>query len=241
MDIRVTNLVKRFKNNHVLRGLHLEIKQGKITVIIGGSGTGKSVLLKLLLGLLSPDEGAILVNGQDITKLSESALYPIRRQFGMIFQTGGLLNSLTVGENVALGLREHRLVPHEQIAQVVHEKLALVDLADKENEMPAILSGGMRKRVSIARALTLNPRVILYDEPTAGLDPPMAENIDSLILNLNQQFGVTSVVVTHDMISAFKLAHTVNMLHEGRIIASGSPADFQKSHEPIIHDFIKRK
>jgi len=241
MDIIVTNLVKNFKDNHVLRGLNLEIREGKITVIIGGSGSGKSVLLKLLIGLLPPDAGAILVNGQDITKLSELALYPVRRQFGMIFQTGGLLNSLTVGENVALGLREHRMASPDQIPQIIHEKLTLVNLADKENEMPANLSGGMKKRVSIARALTLNPRVILYDEPTAGLDPPMAENIDSLILNLNQQFGVTSVIVTHDMISAFKLAHTVNMLHDGKIVASGSPAEFRESHEPIIHDFIKRK
>lgn len=241
MDITVTNLVKSFKDNHVLRGLNLAIRKGEITVIIGGSGSGKSVLLKLLIGLMSPDAGSILVNGQDITRLSEYALYPVRRQFGMIFQTGGLLNSLTVGENVALGLREHRLVPSGQIAKIVREKLALVNLADKENEMPATLSGGMKKRVSIARALTLNPLVILYDEPTAGLDPPMAENIDSLILNLNRQYDVTSVVVTHDMISAFKLAHSVNMLHEGKIIASGSPAEFQRSHEPIIHDFIKRK
>jgi phospholipid/cholesterol/gamma-HCH transport system ATP-binding protein len=241
MDIIVKNLVKSFKDNHVLRGLDLEIKQGRITVIIGGSGSGKSVLLKLLIGLMRPDAGSILVNGQDITKLSELALYPIRRQFGMIFQTGGLLNSLTVGENVALGLREHRLAPPEQIGETVRDKLALVNLADKEHEMPANLSGGMKKRVSIARALTLNPRVILYDEPTAGLDPPMAENIDSLILHLNQELGVTSVVVTHDMISAFKVAHTVNMLYEGKIITSGSPEEFRKSGEPIIRDFIKRK
>jgi phospholipid/cholesterol/gamma-HCH transport system ATP-binding protein len=152
-----------------------------------------------------------------------------------------LLNSLTVGDNVALGLREHQIVPESDIKRVVADKLRLLGLEGKENEMPATLSGGMKKRVSIARALTMNPEVILYDEPTAGLDPPMADNIDNLILELNRQLGVTSVIVTHDLISVFKTADTINMLHEGRIIKTGRVEDFRTSPDEIVKEFLKRK
>jgi phospholipid/cholesterol/gamma-HCH transport system ATP-binding protein len=159
----------------------------------------------------------------------------------MIFQSGGLLASLSVGENVALGLVEHKLVPRRKVPEIVEDKLSLVHLEGKQDEMPANLSGGMRKRVSIARALTLNPELILYDEPTAGLDPPMAETIDDLILELARDLKVTTVVVTHDLISVFKLADTINMLHEGTIIESTTSRDFMNSPNPIVQEFIKRK
>jgi len=241
MEIEVRNLHKRFGRNAVLRGIDLSIPAGKITVIVGGSGSGKSVLLKHLTGLIRPDRGEVLVDGRDIARLPESALFPLRQRIAMIFQSGGLLGSLSVGENVALGLVEHKLAPPEKIQEIVREKLALVHLERKEKEMPANLSGGMRKRVSIARALTLNPELILYDEPTAGLDPPMAETIDDLILELARDLKVTTVVVTHDLISIFKLADTINMLHQGHIIESSSPEAILRSSNPIVQEFIKRR
>jgi phospholipid/cholesterol/gamma-HCH transport system ATP-binding protein len=241
MEIMVKDLYKRFGNNKVLQGINLNIPAGKITMIVGGSGSGKSVLLKHLTGLIRPDKGEVIVDGRDITVLPESALFPLRQRIAMIFQSGGLLASLSVGENVALGLVEHKLVPRRKIPEIVAEKLALVHLEGKEDEMPANLSGGMRKRVSIARALTLNPELILYDEPTAGLDPPMAETIDDLILELARDLKVTTVVVTHDLISVFKLADSINMLYEGKIIDSSAPRDFLNSTNPIIQEFIKRK
>ncbi len=241
MEIGVRNLYKSFGENHVLRGLNLTIPEGEVTVIVGGSGSGKSVLLKHLTGLMRPDTGEILIDGRDITHLPESVLFSLRQRIAMIFQSGGLLASLTVGENVGLGLVEHRLAPRPEIPGIVAEKLAVVRLEGKENEMPANLSGGMRKRVSIARALTLSPELILYDEPTAGLDPPMAEAIDDLILELAHHLKVTSVVVTHDLLSIFKLADTVNMLHDGRIIESAPPEEFKASENEIVQNFIRRK
>ncbi|MBN1900178.1 ATP-binding cassette domain-containing protein [Candidatus Sumerlaeota bacterium] len=241
MEIFVKNIYKSFGNNKVLQGISLNIPAGKITIIVGGSGSGKSVLLKHLTGLVRPDKGEVIVDGRDIVPLPESALFPLRQRIAMIFQSGGLLASMSVGDNVALGLIEHRLAPKSKIPGIVKEKLALVHLEGKEDEMPANLSGGMRKRVSIARALTLNPELILYDEPTAGLDPPMAETIDDLILELARDLKVTTVVVTHDLISVLKLADTINMLHEGKIIESASPQDFMQSSNSIIKEFIKRK
>jgi len=241
MEIRCENIFKRFGKNEVLKDISLEIEEGKITMIIGGSGVGKSLLLKHFCGLVRPNSGRIFLDSQDITKLSERALYPIRRRMGVIFQSGGLLASMNVGENVALGLKEHRLAPIEKINDVVKEKLSLVELEGKEDVMPANLSGGMRKRVSIARALTMNPEIILYDEPTAGLDPPMSENIDKLIMDLNQKMNVTSVVVTHDLISIFKLAHYIYMLHDGRIIFSGTPEQLRSSENSEVKEFISRQ
>lgn len=241
MEIQVRNLYKNFQDNQVLRGLNLDIPEGKITMIVGGSGSGKSVLLKHLTGLLRPDSGEVLIDGRDITRLPESMLFPLRQKIAMIFQSGGLLGSMSVGENVALGLVEHKLASRDEIPRIVSEKLSMVKMAGKEDEMPANLSGGMLKRVSIARALTLDPELILYDEPTAGLDPPMAEAIDALILELAHHLNVTSVVVTHDLVSIFKLADTINMLYEGRIIESAPPDQFIKSRNKVIQDFIKRR
>jgi len=241
MDIQVENIYKSFGKNHVLRGLNLFVPSGEITVIVGGSGSGKSVLLKHITGLERPDSGEIIIDGRDITELPETALFPLRQRMAMIFQSGGLLASLTVEENVALGLVEHKLAPPAKIRDIVSEKLSLVKLEGKEKEMPANLSGGMRKRVSIARALSLNPEVILYDEPTAGLDPPMAQAIDDLILDLAGNLKVTSVVVTHDLISVFKLAGTINMLYKGKIVESAPPEKFMESDNEIVQDFITRR
>lgn len=240
MEIAVSDLHKSFNHNYVLQGINFRAEKGSITVVIGGSGSGKSVLLKHLIGLLKPDKGAILVDNEDIVAMSEKQLFLIRRRFGMIFQSGALLNSLNVGDNVALGLREHRLGSESEIEKTVQEKLDLVKLGDKLNEMPANLSGGMRKRVAIARALTMNPEIILYDEPTAGLDPPMAENVDALILELNRQLDITSIVVTHDMASVFKLADMIHMIHDGKIIESGTAAEFRGSQNPFVQEFIAR-
>lgn len=240
MNIIIKDLHKRFGDNQVLKGLNLSIEKGKITVIVGGSGVGKSVLLKLIMGLIRPDNGEIHLDGRDITKLPERELLPLRQKIGLVFQSGGLLNSLNVEENIALPLKEHRLAEPDKIASIVSEKLELMDLEGKEQEMPSSLSGGMRKRVSIARALALNPDSMLYDEPTSALDPPMAETIDNLILRLNKEMGMTTVVVTHDLHSIFKIADTISMLHDGVIIESGTPDEFKGSSNEYVKDFLHR-
>lgn len=241
MKIEVKDLYKSFNGNNVLQGVNLEIPEGRITCIVGGSGSGKSVLLKHLNGILRPDSGHVVVDGKDISGLPESSLYGMRRRMALIFQSGGLLGSLNVGENVGLGLKEHNLASEDEIRDIVREKLDLVQLGGIEDKMPANLSGGMKKRVSIARGLTLNPELILYDEPTAGLDPPMAQAIDDLILELSRDLKVTSVVVTHDLTSVFKLADTVNMLYKGNIIESAPPEKWRESDNEIIRNFIGRE
>lgn len=240
MEIRVDNIYKSFGPYRVFDGLSLTIPEGRITVILGGSGQGKSVLLKHIVGLLRPDRGAIYINGTDLAALKGKALDELRAQIGMVFQSGGLLNSLTVRENVALGLTEHGLAPPDEINRIVEEKLRIVHMEGTEDLRPAELSGGMRKRVSLARALTMNPKVILYDEPTAGLDPPTSDHIDEVIREMNQLFGVTSVVVTHDLVSVFRLAHQVCMMHGGRIILSGTLDDLRTSTDPVITRFLER-
>lgn len=241
MHIQVRNLHKTFGDNQVLRGVDLDIEPQKIVVVLGGSGTGKSVLLKHLVGILRPDRGEIIVDGEDITQMQEDALLPYRMKIGLIFQGGALLNSLNVFDNVALGLREHRLYPEHEIQEIVHEKLGLMGLDDKMQEMPANLSGGMRKRVAIARTLTMSPDTILYDEPTAGLDPPRAQQVDELIEETREKSNATSVVVTHDLISAFRLADVIYFMHQGKVVASGTPEAFQKSDNETVQKFISRK
>ena len=240
MRVEMSQVWKAFGDNQVLRGLDLVVPQGKIVCIVGGSGNGKSVTLKHIAGLLRPDSGSVRVDGQEITRLGERGLIPIRRRIGMVFQDGALLKSLTVGENVGLALREHRLAPRREIPGIVAEKLGLVGLEGIDRETPDSLSGGMRKRVATARALTTNPEIVLYDEPTAGLDPILASQIDELILDLNRRLGVTSVVVTHDMVTVFKIADVVNMIHRGRIIESGTPEEFRRSKVPHVVEFLKR-
>lgn len=238
--IEIYQLHKWFRDNHVLRGLDLTIQAGTATAIVGGSGTGKSVLLKHMVGLLKPDAGSILVFGQEITNTSVRKLEDIRRRFAMVFQGSALLNSLTIEENVGLGLVEQRRLTRKQIEEVVREKLTLVGLRGKEKQLPGELSGGMKKRVAIARALAMDPEIILFDEPTTGLDPVMAEHIDTLIADLKNKLRKTAIIVTHDMDSAFHVADHICMIYEGRIIEEGTPAEFRNSQNPIVEQFISR-
>jgi len=240
VEIDIQKLNKSFNRLQVLKDLDLKIRKGETTVIIGGSGTGKSVLLKHIIGLIKPDSGKILIHGIDITTKDESELGEIRSRFAMVFQSAALLNSLTVAENVGLGLKEQHRLSKKQIDETVMEKLTLVKMEQKHNSMPEELSGGMKKRVAIARALAMNPEVVLYDEPTAGLDPIMAGNIDELIMELKEKFKMTSVVVTHDMESAFFIGDHICMLYQGRIIEEGDPESFRHSKNDIVTQFITR-
>ncbi len=240
MRIEIRNLHKSFNSNHVLRGLSLEIGEGEIVAIVGGSGSGKSVLLKHLIGLLKPDSGEILIDGKNIVPLAEKELDPIRRRIGMIFQSGGLLQSLSLGHNVGLALVENQLALPKEIDKIVAEKLELVGLKGKENEMPSNLSGGMRKRAAIARALTLDADALFYDEPTAGLDPPMSQTVDDLIVEMNEKTGCTSVVVTHDLVSVFAIAQKVHMLYQGQIVFSGTPKEMLESDDERTREFLER-
>ncbi len=238
--IDVRQLHKWFRDNHVLRGIDLKIPAGTATAIVGGSGAGKSVLLKHMVGLLMPDSGSIYIFGQEMPRRHSRQLEEIRSRFAMVFQGSALLNSLTVGQNVGLGLIEQGRLGYEEIDKIVREKLALVGLKGKESELPGELSGGMKKRVAIARALAMNPEIILFDEPTTGLDPVMAENIDSLIADLRDRLKKTVVIVTHDMDSAFKIADRICMIYEGKIVEQGSPEIFRNSTNPIVEQFISR-
>ncbi|HSB70018.1 MAG TPA: ABC transporter ATP-binding protein [Candidatus Methylomirabilis sp.] len=228
-----------FDGHQVLQGVDLAVRPGESLTIIGGSGTGKSVLLRLVIGLLKPEAGQILLDGQDIVPLPERELLRVRRKVGMVFQGSALFDSLSVGENVAFALREHTALGEAEIAARVREALDMVGLGEVEGMDPAELSGGMRKRVAVARAIALPPRILLYDEPTTGLDPGNVEKIVELILDLKTKLGVTSIVVTHDMPSAMKLSDRIAMLHQGRIAAIGTPEEVQATHHSLIRDFIQ--
>ncbi|MCI0406853.1 MAG: ABC transporter ATP-binding protein [candidate division Zixibacteria bacterium] len=236
--IEIIDLHKSFDKKPVLDGVNLTLRDGETVVIIGGSGTGKSVLLKHIIGLLEPDDGRIIVDGVDVGAVRGEDLYQLRKKFGMVFQSGALFDSLTVAGNVGLPLREHTDLKEEEILEIVREKLALVGLSGVENQKPAELSGGMRKRVALARALVAEPEVMLYDEPTTGLDPIMADVINELILDLRKRLGNTAVVVTHDMASAFKIADRICMLFKGKIIWDGSPEETRQSRDPVVQQFI---
>jgi len=240
MEIQVRDLHKSFGGNQVLRGLSLEIRSGEIAVIVGGSGSGKSVLLKHLIGLMKPDSGKILIDGHDIVPLGEKDLNDIRRRIGMIFQSGGLLQSLTLGDNVGLALIEHGLAQPNETRRIVAEKLELVGLKGKEQEMPSNLSGGMRKRGAIARALTLDADALFYDEPTAGLDPPMSQTVDDIIREMKEKTGCTSVVVTHDLVSVFSIADSIHMLHRGEIVFTGTREEMLECEDEHVRDFLER-
>jgi phospholipid/cholesterol/gamma-HCH transport system ATP-binding protein len=215
----------------------LEIRDGETIVIIGRSGGGKSVLLKHLCGLLKPNNGKVLVDGVDIVLLDEQELTPIRKQFGFLFQSAALFDSMTLYDNVAFPLREERR-PEAEIHKRVEESLTIVDLLQAQDKKPAELSGGMRKRAGLARAVVANPKYILYDEPTTGLDPIRADNINQLILRLHDQLHCTGVAVTHDMVSAYKIADRIAMLHEGTIHVVGTPEEIQATQDPIVKQFI---
>jgi phospholipid/cholesterol/gamma-HCH transport system ATP-binding protein len=236
--IRIEGLRKGFNGTEVLRGVDFEIQDEETVVVIGESGGGKSVLLKHLCGLLKPDAGRVIVDDVDIVPLSEDELSPIRRKFGVLFQGAALFDSMSVFDNVAFPLRERRKFREHDIEERVYRALEIVDLADAAKKKPAELSGGMRKRVGLARACVAEPKFILYDEPTTGLDPIRADNINDLVLRLRDSFHVTGVAVTHDMVSAYKIADRIAMLHEGRIHAAGTPQEIQATVDPVVRRFI---
>ncbi len=240
--IEIRNLVKSFGSNHVLKGVNLNIEKGKTTVIIGASGCGKSVILKHIIGLLKPDSGEILIDGEDITKMNDKEIYRIRNKFGFLFQGAALFDSMTVGENVGLGLVENTDTAPAEVKRIVGEKLELVNLAGIENLMPSELSGGMRKRVGLARALACNPEFVLYDEPTTGLDPITSEAIDKLIDSLanNPKLQVTSIVVTHDILSVYEVADHVAMMYEGVVHFEGTPRELTETKDPVVREFLER-
>ncbi len=238
-QIQIRDLHKSFGEHKVLRGVDLDIERGKINIIIGGSGQGKSVLMKHLMGLLKPDRGQILVDGEDIVPLDDYALNRVRRKFGMLFQYAALFDSLTVGENVAYPLVEHTKMPKVEVEKRVIEQLASLGLKNVEKKFPAELSGGMRKRVGLARALILKPEILLYDEPTTGLDPVATKNVDDMIRDISKDTGVTSVVISHDMASTFRLADRVSMLYEGKIVVSGTAKEFLRTDNETVRNFVE--
>jgi phospholipid/cholesterol/gamma-HCH transport system ATP-binding protein len=236
--IRLVNINKSFNSQQVLRDLNLTIPSGQTTVIIGLSGGGKSVLLKHIMGLIRPDSGEIWVDHEEINRLKQRDLYRVRKRFGMLFQEGALFDSMSVGENVAFPIREHKRMSHSEIEKLVCEKLSLVGLSGIEAKMPSELSGGMRKRVALARAIALDPDIMLFDEPTTGLDPIMTAAIDQLIIETQKRFQMTCVVISHDIQSVFRIAHNIVMLYEGKIIEGGSPEVFRRSSNKIVQDFL---
>jgi phospholipid/cholesterol/gamma-HCH transport system ATP-binding protein len=235
VGIHVRGLQKSFNGQPVLKGLDFDVKPGEIFVIMGPSGSGKSVLLKHIIGLEEPDAGEILINGESIRAPDVMERY----RLAMVFQSGGLLNSLTIGENVGLYLSEHHLKPPREIARIVSEKLAIVGLKGQEDRLPSELSGGMKKRAAIARALVMDPQLILYDEPTSELDPISAVNIGEEIVNLQKEVSVTSIVVSHDRELAFGVADRIAMINDGRILAIGTPEEISASREPVVQEFLK--
>ena len=236
--IEFRKVSKRFGRQVVLNGVDLQIAQGQALVIIGASGSGKSVMLKHMVGLLKPDEGEVWFDGRRIDPLPELKLSQIREQFGFLFQMGALFDSMTVEQNIAFPLVEHTDKPPEEISRIVEEKLGMVGLPEVRTKMPAELSGGQRKRVALARAIALGPRVILYDEPTTGLDPIRADVINALIIKLRREMKATTVVVTHDMHSAFKIADRIVMLHEAKLIFDGTPQEIRETNIPIVRRFV---
>jgi phospholipid/cholesterol/gamma-HCH transport system ATP-binding protein len=239
--IEIRSLHKSFGALKVLQGVDLHIPQGKITVILGRSGVGKSVLLKHIIGLIRPDRGRVWIDGVDITQLGDRDLNEVRKRFGMLFQEAALFDSLNVGENVAFPLREHTKLNEEDIRRIVTQKLEQVGLPGLEGKMPAQLSGGMKRRVGLARAIVLDPEIVLFDEPTTGLDPPMAEAIEELIRETQRRLKVTFVVITHNVHTTFHIAHKIAMLHDGRIVEEGSPRSFKGSSNPVVQAFMARR
>jgi phospholipid/cholesterol/gamma-HCH transport system ATP-binding protein len=236
--IEIRDLRKNFGTQQVLKGVNLRIQSGQITVIIGASGGGKSVLLKHLIGLIRPDSGHIEVAGTDIAAVDSYHLKTIRMRFGMLFQDGALFDSMNVYENIAFPLREHRNYDEVTIAKIVSEKLEQVGLPGTQKKMPNELSGGMRKRVGLARAIVLNPEIILYDEPTTGLDPISSQSIDDLIVATQKRLNGTTIIISHDIRATLRIANTVAMLHDGKIVAEGTPDDFLIDPNPVVRSFL---
>ncbi len=236
--IEIINLHKTFGNNHVLSGVNLKIETGESMVVIGGSGSGKSVLLKHIIGILKPDEGKVLIDGIDIAALRENELYEVRKKFGMLFQLAALFDSLSVWENVGFALIRQKKMNLKDVKTFSVKKLRSVGLVGVEDLMPSELSGGMKKRVGLARAIAHEPEILLYDEPTTGLDPIMADAINDLIVEMRKNLSVTSVAITHDMYSAYKIADRIAMLFEGKIIQVGTPEEIKETDNAVVKQFI---
>lgn len=236
--IELIEVKKSFGENHVLRGVNLKIESGESMVVIGGSGTGKSVILKHIIGLIRPDSGQVVIDGKNIPELPERELNEFRKRFGMLFQGAALFDSLSVWENVGFGLKEHRALPEDEVREIARQKLAMVGLKGIEDRMPADLSGGMKKRVGLARAIAMDPKIILYDEPTTGLDPIMSDVINNLIREMDKKLSVTSVTITHDMKSAYKIADKIAMLYQGKILEVGTPDEIRETPNPVVQQFI---
>ncbi|MBN2382961.1 ATP-binding cassette domain-containing protein [bacterium] len=238
--IIMKDVSKSFGPKKVLDHMDLTIEAGESIVIIGGSGIGKSVTIKHIIGLLKPDDGSVTVYGQEVATLPDRELYDLRKKFGMLFQGAALFDSMTVAENVSFYLDQHTNLKPDQKKSIVAEKLSMVGMSGRENAKPADLSGGMRKRVGLARAIAGNPEIMLYDEPTTGLDPIMGDIINNLIVKLNKELKVTSITITHDMSSAFKIADRIAMIHQGKIIQIDTPDQIRNSSNPIVREFISK-
>ncbi len=237
--IKLENIYKAFGKKIVLDGISLNIQKGESFVILGGSGTGKSVMLKHIIGILSPDKGKVYVDGKDVTEFTRNQWFEIRKRFGMSFQEAALFDFMSVFENVAFPIRRHTKFSENEIKKRVAHCLEMVGLTGNENLRPAELSGGMRRRAGFARAIALNPEILLFDEPTTGLDPVMTDQIDEIINNLRKGMDVTTVTITHDMVSAFEIADRIGMLHEGKIVFIGTPDEFLKADVDIVKRFLK--
>ncbi|MBW3553546.1 MAG: ATP-binding cassette domain-containing protein [Gemmatimonadetes bacterium] len=239
MSILLEGISKAFGSKVVLDRIDLEVREGETVAVIGGSGVGKSVLLKTIVGLLEPDAGRVVVDDQVVTELSREHLYELRRRVGYVFQFAALFDSMTVKDNLAMGLRRIAGMDAEERAHRTEEALRLVEMEGYEGQLPGQLSGGQRKRVGLARAVATRPKYLLYDEPTTGLDPVTTSVIDRLILKMDEELGVTSVVVTHDMTSAYRVADRIAMLYDGRIRFTGTPAEIQAADDPIVRGFVE--
>ena len=239
--IEIRGLQIAFNGLEVLRGLDLDVHRGETLCVLGGSGCGKSVLLKCIAGLLAPTAGSIKVDGDEIIGLREADLVEVRKKIGFVFQSSALFDSLTVFENVAYPVREHRKVSDAELAKIVKDRLAIVGLDGTQEKLPAELSGGMRKRVALARAVSADPQIVLYDEPTTGLDPANAQRIDLLIRELQRRLTVTGIVVTHDIASAFAVADRMALMADGVIRAQGTPDEFRTSRDPIVKEFLEAR
>ncbi len=239
--IKIRNLYKSFGDNKVLEDINLDIEEGETTVVIGQSGVGKSVLIKHIMGLLKPDKGAIYVDGDDITKYDSKKMKGYLKRFGILFQNAALFDSMSVGDNVGFPLREHTDLSDKEIRARVAEKLQVVGLTGIEDMFPSELSGGMRKRVGLARAIALDPEIMIFDEPTTGLDPVMSDAIDNLVIETQERLNLTNIVISHDIPGTFKIAHKIAMLYDCRLIEICSPEEFKNSPNPIVQQFLARK
>lgn len=239
VHIRIRGLYKSFGEHQILKGVDLDLMRGKINIIIGGSGQGKSVLLRHVIGLLKPDKGEVWIDGQNIVPMNNYDLDAVRKKFGMLFQYAALFDSMTVLDNIAFPLREHTRLSEKEIRERVMERLKQLQLEHAVNKFPAELSGGMKKRVGLARALALNPEIIIYDEPTTGLDPVLTKSVDDMILEVAQREKATSLIISHDMASTFRIGDHVAMLYGGKIVAAGPPSEIKKSDNPGLREFLE--